>query len=112
MTHYLFVYGTLAPGQPNVNILENIGGTWQRATVKGKLIELGWGAELGYPGIVLDKDGELIKGFIFSSDSLDKYWSELDDFEGNEYYRVLTNVFIDDGYSINAYIYVLKTVNL
>ena len=66
MTQKLFVYGTLAPGRPNAHVLGAIGGTWQPATVKGHLKQRGWGAEMGYPGLVLDKAGEEIKGFIFS----------------------------------------------
>ena len=48
----LFVYGTLGPGRPNAHILENIGGTWQEGHVGGSLLEKGWGAKMGYPGIV------------------------------------------------------------
>ena len=108
VTQNLFVYGTLAPGRPNEHVLTAIGGTWEPATVKGHLREHGWGAEMGYPGIVIDKAGEDIKGFIFSSDNLDKRWDELDDFEGGEYKRVLVEVHRNDASSTEAYIYVLR----
>ncbi len=49
---HLFVYGTLAPGRPNEHILADVPGTWQSAIVFGTLIDEGWGAELGYPGII------------------------------------------------------------
>ena len=108
VTQNLFVYGTLAQGQPNEHVLTAIGGKWEPATVKGRLRDHGWGAEMGYPVIVLDEVGEDIKGFIFSSDNLDKHWDELDDFEGGEYKRILAEVHRNDGSSTEAYIYVLR----
>jgi gamma-glutamylcyclotransferase (GGCT)/AIG2-like uncharacterized protein YtfP len=108
MTQHLFVYGTLAPGQPNEHVLTNIGGKWEQATVKGKLKELGWGAKLGYPGIVLEENGKEVEGFLFASDKLDKHWDELDEFEGSEYKRVCNKVQTKDGKSIKAYIYVIR----
>ena len=50
----LFVYGTLAPGQPNEHVLAAIGGTWEPAIDTGTLHQDGWGASLGNPGITLD----------------------------------------------------------
>ena len=108
VTQRLFVYGTLAPGRPNEHVLKTIGGMWESATVKDHLRQHGWGAEMGYPGIVLDGAGEDIKGFIFSSHHLDKHWDELDDFEGGEYKRVLAEVHRNDAISTDAYIYVLR----
>ncbi|MBT3203406.1 MAG: gamma-glutamylcyclotransferase [Gammaproteobacteria bacterium] len=108
MTDKLFVYGTLGPGRPNEHILKNIGGSWENATVKGYLHQQGWGAEMGYPGITLDKGGDTIKGFIFSSNNIFEHWPELDEFEGDAYERVLTSVEIKDSTLINAYIYTLK----
>jgi gamma-glutamylcyclotransferase (GGCT)/AIG2-like uncharacterized protein YtfP len=55
--HRLFVYGTLAPGRPNEQVLADFGGTWEPAYVIGTLWEDGWGAALGYPGIVIDERG-------------------------------------------------------
>ena len=76
--------------------------------MKGHLKQCGWGAEIGYPAIVLDEDGEDVSGFVFSSDNLDKHWHELDDFEGEEYKRVIAEVQVDDHKLIEAHIYVLK----
>lgn len=108
MTQNLFVYGTLAPGRPNEHVLSALGGTWQPGTVKGHLKQRGWAAEMGYPALVLDEDGEEIKGFIFSSEHLAERWDALDDFEGEQYKRVLAEVYLDDGSSTEAYIYVLR----
>jgi gamma-glutamylcyclotransferase (GGCT)/AIG2-like uncharacterized protein YtfP len=71
MTHRLFVYGTLVPGRPNEHVLANVPGEWEPATVTGTLLQEGWGAAMGYPGIVLDERGDEVKGFLFSSESQD-----------------------------------------
>lgn len=108
MTQYLFVYGSLGPGRPNEHVLTDIGGTWEQGTVKGHLKKKGWGAEMGYPGIVLDDAGEDVSGFIFCSDHLDDSWDELDRFEGEGYKRVITTVQLKDKSKIKAYIYELN----
>ena len=57
MPDRLFVYGTLAPGRSNAHVLATVPGTWEPATVRGTLFPEGWGAALGYPGIVLSVEG-------------------------------------------------------
>ena len=39
----LFVYGSLAPNRANHHVISHVQGTWQPATVKGKLHDQGWG---------------------------------------------------------------------
>lgn len=109
MTHRLFVYGTLAPGKPNEHILADLPGTWQPATVVGKLFPEGWGAAMGYPGIVLDDGGDEVAGLLFSSENLPAHWARIDAFEGEGYERVLTSAKLDDGRTVDAYIYRLST---
>ncbi|EDV0840352.1 MULTISPECIES: gamma-glutamylcyclotransferase family protein [Enterobacteriaceae] len=104
----LFVYGTLGPGRPNAHILENIGGIWQEGHVGGSLLEKGWGAEMGYPGIVLDDSGNRVQGFLFTSESLPNHWDILDDFEGSEYERVPVKVTTFTGQTVQSCIYMLK----
>ena len=108
MTHRLFVYGTLAPGRPNAHVLADVPGQWEPATVTGSLRQEGWGAEVGYPGIVLDGGGGEVEGFLFSSENLAECWARLDAFEGEGYARVLTPVRLDDGTVVDAYIYSLS----
>ena len=108
MIERLFVYGTLAPGQPNEHVLREIGGSWEAGTVTGRLRQAGWGAGLGYPGIDLDEDGDEIQGFVFSSEKLVDYWGMLDEFEGEAYERVVTEVRLKDNRRVDAYIYKLK----
>lgn len=50
----LATYGTLAPGRSNAHMLAKIDGQWSVGTVRGHLVEKGWGAALGFPGIILD----------------------------------------------------------
>ncbi|MEL6246612.1 MAG: gamma-glutamylcyclotransferase family protein [Cyanobacteria bacterium J06648_16] len=109
MTHPLFVYGTLAPGRPNEHVLAHVVGEWKPATVTGTLLQAGWGAAMGYPGIVLNQDGSKIEGFLFSSKHLAEHWARLDKFEGEGYERVLTTVQLKDGTTTNAYIYTICT---
>lgn len=104
----LFVYGTLAPGRANHHRLQPLGGTWVPATIKGVLHAEGWGAKLGCPGIVLDPNGDDVRGFVLSTDALAEYWSELDRFEGAEYERVLVEARLDDQQRVEACVYVLR----
>jgi len=108
MTDRLFIYGTLAPGRPNEHVLAEVPGTWEPATVKGILLQEGWGAAVGYPGIVLDELGGEVHGFIFSSEELSAHWARLDEFEGDGYERVVTSAELGDGTVVKAHIYALK----
>lgn len=108
MIERLFVYGTLAPGRPNEHILKDIDGSWQPATVKGFLHDEGWGATMGYPAIKLDDAGEVVNGFLFTSDNLDEHWPRIDEFEGDAYERVLVDVTLADGIMTNAFVYALS----
>lgn len=109
MIDQLFVYGTLAPGRPNEHILADVSGNWESASVRGMLLQEGWGAAVGYPGIILDEQGEEVHGLVFSSDQLSAHWTRLDEFEGNEYERILTAVRLQDGTLVEAYIYKLRS---
>lgn len=105
----LFVYGTLAPGRPNEHLLQKIGGSWEKGYVIGKFHNEGWGATMGYPAVKLDDGGDKVHGYIFTSDRLAAYWSELDTFEGDAYQRVKTTVILADGMTeVEAFIYELK----
>ena len=108
MTHRLFIYGTLAPGRPNAHVLADVQGEWEPATVTGRLLQEGWGAAVGYPGIVLDEQGGEVEGFLFSSDALAEQWARLDEFEGAGYERVTTTVKLKDGTTVEAYLYRLR----
>lgn len=110
MTERLFVYGTLAPGRQNEHMLRGVAGVWRPALVRGRLFEHGWGAGLGFPGIVLDDAGPEVHGLVFSSQQLGEHWQRLDDFEGEGYARVLTTAYLDDGEAVSAHVYVLRAL--
>ncbi|OEC84735.1 gamma-glutamylcyclotransferase family protein [Acinetobacter sp. YK3] len=104
----LFVYGTLGPNRPNAHIMENIGGTWADAHVFGTLKQQGWGAELGFPGIVLDQSDNKVSGFVFFSDNLEQHWQALDEFEGAGYQRVPVKAHISTGKIVDSFVYALN----
>lgn len=93
----LATYGTLAPGQVNYDQLADLPGEWTTGTVNGYLKASGWGAELGFPGLVLDDAGPPVKIHLFRSDVLPDHWDRLDAFEGEGYQRREVTVLTDQG---------------
>lgn len=108
MMERLFVYGTLAPGRVNEHILSPIKGSWETATATGTLQHEGWGADMGYPGFVLDQQGKEIHGFLLTSHELSHHWKNLDAFEGEAYERILITVKLENNEIVDAYIYALR----
>ena len=104
----LFIYGSLQPGGPNEHVLADLDGTWEPAALKGRLIEAGWGASMGFPGLVIDDEGTEIRGHVLSSTELTAKWAHLDEFEGEEYERVTAVVTLDSGIQIEASVYALR----
>lgn len=109
-THRLAVYGSLAPGRPNHQQLAGLSGVWFPGVVRGRLVETGWGAWIGYPGLVLDADGPTVEVHVFESAELPGHWSRLDDFEGAAYQRVATTVHTETG-TVEAHVYVLRAMD-
>ena len=108
----LAVYGSLAPGRPNHGQLAHLPGRWFDGVVRGRLHDAGWGADLGFPGLVLDDgdgdDGDDIAVQIFEAESLRTEWPRLDAFEGPGYRRATVHVRTSSG-AVEAHIYVLAT---
>jgi gamma-glutamylcyclotransferase (GGCT)/AIG2-like uncharacterized protein YtfP len=102
----LATYGTLAPGRQNHGELSDLAGRWLVGHVRGSLVDAGWGAELGYPALVLNPGGAPIEVFVFESEALLHHWDRLDAFEGPGYRRTAVDVSTDDGV-LRASIYVL-----
>ena len=105
----LFVYGSLQPGGPNAHILETLHGDWQPASIRGRLVNDGWGSSIGFPGLIIDSDADEIPGHVLRSADLASNWARLDAFEGDEYRRITTQVSLDNGDSVLAQVYVLRT---
>ena len=104
----LFTYGSLQPGGPNEHLLAGLDGEWHAARVKGRLVDEGWGAGIGYPALQLDDTGDTVHGWVFTSPELSEHWTLLDDFEGHHYRRVSTDVALSDGKTVVAHVYVLR----
>ena len=102
----LATYGTLGPGRPNHGQLTGLAGRWLVGHVRGSLVEAGWGADLGYPALILDADGPMIEVDVFESSALAHHWDRLDGFEGPGYRRVVAEVSTAEGVLL-ASIYVL-----
>jgi len=105
----LFIYGTLAPGRVNHKVLKDIPGSWETATLRGTLLQEGWGAAMGCPGIVPTEDGDEVEGFVFSSAHLADHWPRLDAFEGEGYERVSVTVTVNGTQEVEAYVYALNS---
>jgi gamma-glutamylcyclotransferase (GGCT)/AIG2-like uncharacterized protein YtfP len=95
----LIVYGSLAPNAPNHSVVEHIKGDWQQGIVRGKLFKEGWGADIGYLGFkhCSIEEQEEIPVFVLFSDELPANWAYLDDFEGEEYKRILAEYELKNG---------------
>ena len=104
----LFVYGSLGPGRPNAGVLADVDGDWEPATVAGSLVEDGWGAALGFLGLVIDNSEDSVDGWLFESDRLELLWDRLDEFEGDDYRRVVTLARRRSGEQVPAQVYVLS----
>ena len=104
--HRLATYGSLAPGRPNHHQLDGLDGRWFTGHVRGRLIEAGWGAALGFPAMVLDPEGRRIEVHVFESADLPAHWSRLDDFEGAGYRRIVAPIETADGI-VEAFVYAL-----
>ncbi|MEM9513884.1 MAG: gamma-glutamylcyclotransferase family protein [Actinomycetota bacterium] len=104
--HRLATYGSLAPGRPNHHIVADLAGRWLTGTVRGVLHHDGWGAALGFPGIVLDPNGPVVDVHVLESAGLPTSWRQLDTFEGPGYRRTVTTVSTVNG-DIVAQIYEL-----
>lgn len=104
----LATYGSLAPGRINHSKLAGLQGSWRRGTVWGKLVASGWGAKLGYPGLVLDPQGSPVEVHLLESSELPGHLHQLDEFEGAGYRRVVTQVQTAIG-GVDAWIYVLAS---
>lgn len=108
MPDKLFVYGTLQPGGSMNHLLSAIGGEWHKGTVRGELIQAGDIPGFPYPGVILNDEGDTIPGYLFRSENLSAHWDKLDQYEGNSYKRVITDVTLTDGRTLKSYIYELK----
>lgn len=109
-SHHLVVYGTLAPGRPNHNQVEHIVGTWRDDVyMEGEFINTGWAIKYGYPMIRWKPGGSRVASYLLTSEMLPSCWTDLDNFEGPEYCRILIPVFDEQGFITVGNVYAEKT---
>ena len=107
MIERLAVYGSLQPGGSNHGQLAGLKGDWRRGTVRGWLVDSGWGAAVGYPGLRPDPEGPEVAVQVFASPDLASHWARLDAFEGDEYERMPVRVDLG-GDVVEAQLYALR----
>ncbi|HEY7515716.1 MAG TPA: gamma-glutamylcyclotransferase [Vicinamibacteria bacterium] len=94
--HRLAVYGSLGPGKSNHGQLAGLEGRWLGGlSVRGHLVQEGWGSGTGYPGLRWSVSGPLVDVQLFVSPDLPGHWDRLDRFEGEDYSRILVPLFRD-----------------
>ena len=98
----LAVYGSLAPGKTNHHIVAPLGGEWSDGLIVGDLFQTGWGAPLGYWAFRPRDGGERIPVKVLTAQKLPGAWGTLDEFEGNEYRRILVPIY-DAGDAASLY---------
>ena len=108
---FLFVYGTLRKAFDN-KILLSVSDNLQYVGIgylKGVLYDLG-----EYPGMVIDKNGELVKGEIYKIDeNRNLVFQLLDEYEGyyknekkqSEFLRKKTTIRLRNGGQIDSWVY-------
>ena len=108
---HLFVYGSLAPNRVNHHIMTPITeGQWQPATIRGYMLaDGGWGSAMGYPAVIPNDNGEIVQGYVFSSEDLVNHWQRLDEFEGEGYQRVEVTAMLSSGQPITAFTYAFNS---
>ena len=96
----IFVYGSLQPGMQNESILKNLNGNWKKGFVLGELLNINSGENYGYPVLKINKIGSKIYGMVFESYEIKKK------IEGENYKRIIGEVYLESGLKKEAYIYV------
>jgi gamma-glutamylcyclotransferase (GGCT)/AIG2-like uncharacterized protein YtfP len=86
-------YGSLRPGESNFKVVEEICGSWAPGVVRGTIA-----VELGYFVYYWEQESpNTVPVLVLNSIELDAHWPRIDEFEGDNYRRVLVPVELDDG---------------
>ena len=104
------MYGSLAPGKSNHSQIESLNGKWIKGTIEGILVEKGWGQHLGFPGLLFEPKDQvtIIQCLVFFSEDLKDNWKRLDQFEGEDYERILIPYKLANGTGGQGNVYALK----
>ena len=102
---YLAVYGSLMPGKKNHQVVSGISGNWFGGYVEGDWYDSGWAKGIGYPGFRWRSGGSRVDVQVLHAPSLPNHWPRLDDFEGEDYHRILVPVYSLSGIQAVANLY-------
>jgi len=80
----LIVYGSLAPGGANAFMLAGLVGEWYPCRIQGRM-----GAHRGFMSFRYDPKGPEHPAWLLASADLPRVIADLDDFEGEEYARII-----------------------
>jgi len=104
----LFVYGTLMPNKIHHVILKKINGVWQKGFVLGEIKKIKLN-NFAYSAIILSKSkNKKVFGYLFTSYALKFLWKKIDNFEGSNYKRKISQVFLTNNNKVEANIYCLN----
>jgi hypothetical protein len=101
----LIVYGSLAPGGANAFLLAGLIGEWYRCSIRGHL-----GRYRGFKSFRYDPQGPELEAWLLSSAELPRVLPDLDDFEGEEYERIIIPARVEDRW-VMAQVYEGKYVD-
>jgi len=73
-------------------MLADLDGAWSEGVIRGHRVEAGWGNTEGYPAFRPDPNGDDVAVHLFESRDLPAHWARLDEFEGDEYERIVVEV--------------------
>jgi gamma-glutamylcyclotransferase (GGCT)/AIG2-like uncharacterized protein YtfP len=86
----LIVYGSLAPGEANHFLVTGLIGEWRRCQIRGHM-----GQYRGFKSFRYDPLGPEHPAWLLESFELPRVISDLDDFEGEEYERIMIPAQVD-----------------
>jgi gamma-glutamylcyclotransferase (GGCT)/AIG2-like uncharacterized protein YtfP len=87
----LIVYGSLAPGETNHFLLTGLVGEWHPCQIRGHMCNY-----RGFKSFRYDHKGLKHPAWLLISLELPRVIAELDDFEGEEYERIIIPAQVDD----------------
>jgi gamma-glutamylcyclotransferase (GGCT)/AIG2-like uncharacterized protein YtfP len=91
----LVIYGTLAPGKENHDVIEDLSGEYSDCAIHGRIKEVD-----GLPYFTWAPSGGSLGAQLFSSKQLPDKWDDLDRFEGDGYKRRLIPAATDGGLTV------------
>jgi gamma-glutamylcyclotransferase (GGCT)/AIG2-like uncharacterized protein YtfP len=103
VSDHLFVYGTLRAGAHPMNrVLAEAAQIVGAARMRGLLVDLGW-----YPGLVETTDDRWVTGELWLL-RRGRVLQRLDAYEGDEYERRRRTVVLEEGTSLDAWMYLYR----